>query len=138
MPPVEYKPGSVIYSVDEPLSHLSLITKGEVEASFGGRKFRFLEADVVGLCDIFRGSHSHTYTADSNVTMYLYPYENPDSLDGLLRSSSDMSLLMVNSMCRRVAEYMQHWSELKAEAGNAYELAQKFYQDYEQLCKKFA
>ena len=134
----EFKQGSVICSKGDPLNHLLFITKGSAEASFNGRTFHFEQGDAIGLCSLSSGSHSHTYTAISDVTVFLYPYENFSTLEKILRENAEVANLLVNSMCRQLSDFLQYRSELKQQADNAYDLINEVYPQYERLSTKFA
>jgi len=134
----KFKQGSVLCSEGEPLSHLLFITNGSVEVLFNGQQFRFEKGDTIGLCGLSMGSHSHTYTAVSNVTVFLYPYEEFSTLETLLRDNPDVANLMVNSMCRQISEFLEYRSALKQEADKAYESVREMYPQYERLCALYA
>jgi hypothetical protein len=138
MPTAEYLQGSVIYTEGEPLTQISFITGGSVEASFNGHPFRFEKGDMIGLCDLATGSHSHTYTAVSDVSVFSYPYENYSSLDSLLRGNADAANLLVNSMTRQIADFLYYKAALKREADSAYDSLTEIYPQYESLCKLYA
>jgi hypothetical protein len=138
MPASEYKQGSVLYAEGDSLSCLSFITNGSVEACFSGHPFRFEKGDMIGLCDLAAGSHSHTYTAATDVSVFSYPYECIDSLEALLRGNADAANLLVNSMSRQIADFLYYKSALKREADSAYDSLMDIYPQYETLCKQYA
>ena len=121
----------------EPLDQLSIIATGEVEATLDGHTFTLGKTDVIGLCDLFPQSHSRTYTAVSDVTVYQYPCDGIGAADALLRGNADIGYLMVSSLCRQVADLLQFMSRLKHEAQSAYELVNELYPKYERLCKLY-
>jgi len=134
----EYKKGSVIHSEGDPILQIALITAGELEATFHGQTTKLEKADFIGLCGLSLGSHFQTYTAASDVTLFPYPCEDINGLESLIRGNADIGYLMVNSMCRQIAAYMQYMFKLKQEAGSAFELIEELYPEYERLCKQFA
>ena len=138
MPSVEYKQGSVIYSEGEPLQSISLITKGDIQATNAGYSFRLGKADVLGFCDLGSGNYSHTYTALSDVTAFPHPHESIDDLKPWLQSNADMAYLAVSSMCRQISGYLQYWSGIKKKANGAFDLLRRVYPEYERLCKQYA
>ena len=137
MPLSEFKQGSVICGKGGPLRQLSFITKGSAEASFNGRLFRFEKGDAIGLCDLSAGSHSHTYTAVTDITVVTYPYYNFGDLETLLRDNADVANLLVNSMCRQVSDFLKYRSDLKQEVDKVYKSVFELYSKYEGLCTKF-
>jgi len=134
----EFKQGSVICDKGELLQHLLFITKGSVQASFGKQIFHFEQGDVIGLSALNTGSHIHTYTAVTDVTVFPYPYEKFTDLTLLLRDNVDVANRLVNSMCRQITEFLQYKSMLKQRADKAYALAAGVYPQYESMCTRFA
>lgn len=135
---LEFKQGSVICSEGQPLHNLLFITKGKAEASFFGRPFHFEQGDAIGLCDLSTGSHSHTYTAVTDVAVFSYPYDEGSTLQKLLGDNSDVANLLINSMCRQISESLEYWGSLKREAQGAYTLISQVYPKYESMCKLYA
>ena len=136
----EFKQGSVIHSRGEPMQHLLFITKGGVHAEFGGHLFRLEQGDVIGLSAINAGSYVHTYTAVTDVTVFSYPYRNPDDIRTLLtRGDMDVAAnCLVTSMCRQAVDFLQYKSNLKQQAEKAYALVTQTYPQYESMCTRFA
>ena len=133
MPLSEFKQGAVICGPGEELQHLYFITKGSVDAVFDLHTIRLEAGDAIGICALGEGSHGHSYTAVTDVSVLPYPYENFNSLLPLLRDNVDVANRLVNSMCSQVSELLQFWSSLKQEANKAYELAKGIYPQYERL-----
>ena len=138
MSATDYSEGSVIYTAGDSLEHISLITEGEIEGLFDGHTFLLGKSDVLGLCDLIPGVYTHTYHAISDVSLYQYPCNGVDTLDSLMRENTDISYLMVSSICRQVSELLQHKTRLKHESDIAYDLIQDLYTEYSRLCKMYA
>ena len=138
MAQTEYKAGSVIFREGEPIDQLSLITKGEVEASLPGSTFRLEKADMIGLCDIGSGTHSLTYTAISDTSVVHNNYEGFGSIETLVRSNADLAYLIVKSMCYQITECLCFRARLKQKADSAYELIQGTFSEYGRLSKTYA
>ena len=134
----EVQEGTIITNKGDPLEYISLIGEGEVEGTFGGHTILFGKTDVLGLCDLLSGVHTHTYTALSDVTMHHFPCTGVGPLDALLRKNADIAYLMVNSMCRQISELIQYKSRLKHEAEGAFDMVNDFYSEYSRLCKTYA
>ena len=130
--------GAVICSKGEPLRHLLIVTKGVVEASLGGHTFRFGQGDMLGLGALSDGTHSLTYTAASEVSLFTYPYDGVATLEALFREKEDIANILVNSMCRQITAFLQYHGSLRQEADNAYNLVYKIHPLYEKLCKLYA
>ena len=138
MAAVTFTEGSVIYSKDSPLEHISLIAEGEVEGSFGGHNFIFGKTDILGLCDLASDVHTHTYNAISDGSLYQYPCNGISSLDALIQKNADIAYMMTGSMCRQISELLQYKAKLKHEAESAFGLINELYEEYSRLCKTYA
>ena len=135
---IEFQQGNTICSAGEELSHVSFITKGSVSVPLGGRTFQFGQGDIIGLADLKTGIYSSTYTASTDVTVFMHPYSDLSTLESLLRDNPDTAQLTVNSVCRQLAELLQYRALLKKEADSAYAVIRDSYSQYEHLSKKFA
>ena len=134
----EFKQGSVICGEGDRLDKVSFITNGSAEISLNGHPFYLEKGDMVGLCDLSTGVHSHTYTAVSDVTVFSYPYSSFDDLEPLLRDNADAANLLVNSMCRQISDFLRYKVSLKKDADSVYDSAKEIYTQYESLCALYA
>ncbi|MCL2565306.1 MAG: cyclic nucleotide-binding domain-containing protein [Defluviitaleaceae bacterium] len=138
MPLSEFNHGDIICKEGDPLSRISFITKGSVNVIFSGRAFRFEQGDTIGLCAISEGSHSCTYTANSDVTIVSYPYENICSLKPLFNDNADVADRLVQSVTNQLSGFLRYRTHLKKEADDAYGLIGEIYPEYERLCELYA
>jgi hypothetical protein len=138
MPSSDFTQGSLICSQGEPLRQLLILTKGNAEASFNGNIFKFGQGDLLGFNALVEGSHSLTYTAASEASLFTLPYDDISTLETLFREKEDIANVVVGSMCRQMAMFLQYHASLKSEAVKAYELVTKIHPLYEKLCDKFA
>jgi len=134
MPLLEFKQGSMLCNAGEPLRHLYFITKGSVESSFNGYPFDFSQGDTVGLNALTSGSHTQSFKAKTDVTVFSYQYDDFTSLESLMRDNADVANLFVSSMNRQIYKYMQYRAVLKAEAEKAYKIIKEVIPLYERLC----
>ena len=137
MPIASYKQGDVICVGGDPLTHLSFITNGTVEAIFGGRAFRYEKGDVIGFCGVAAGVYSFTFTAVTAVTILSYPYENIGILEKLLRDNADVAFRLVESIDRQINEFLRFGAELKHESAVVYALIKEAARQYEDLCAQY-
>ncbi|MCL2225897.1 MAG: hypothetical protein FWB96_13090 [Defluviitaleaceae bacterium] len=138
MPTIDFAQGSTICSKGEPLRHLLIVMKGNAETSFGGQVFKFGQGDVLGLDAIHGGSHGFTYTATSDISIFSHPYEGIETLEALFNEKEDIKNIVVSSMCRQAAMFLQYHAAVKLEATRAYELVTKVHPLYEKLCDHYA
>lgn len=134
----DFTQGSVIYRKGEPFANLFIITKGSAEADFNGHKFTFGQGDILGFDAIGVGAYSLTYTAAADVAAFSHPYADVSTLENLFREKEDIKNVIVASMSRQLAMFLQYHAALKAEATKAHELVTKLYPLYEKLCGLYA
>jgi hypothetical protein len=99
---------------------------------------KFEAGDAIDMCALTADVHNLTYTAVTDVTAYLYPYENIDALDMQLHESVNATGLIVNSLRKQIVRLLQYRRELTIEANRAYELITEIFPEYERLCKLYA
>jgi len=134
----EFKKGAILFNEGEPLHQILFITKGTAKAEFMGRTLSFEQGDAIGLSDLSVGTHSRTYIADSDITAFSYPYDNPRTLGKLLSENADVANLLVGSMCRQLVEMLQYRALLRKEVDGANKLIAEVYPQYEKLCNLYA
>ncbi|MDR0273412.1 MAG: cyclic nucleotide-binding domain-containing protein, partial [Clostridiales bacterium] len=130
----EFAQGSVIGRNGEPLKHILIVTKGNIEASFNGHVFKFGQGDMLGLSALSEGSHRLTYTAATDVSIFNYPYTDVSVLESLFREKEDISNVVVNSMSRQISMFLEYHAALKNEAVKAYDIVTKIFPLYEKIC----
>ena len=133
----EFTQGTQLCSKGEPLLNIMVIAKGSVEVLLNGHPLRFGQGYVIDLYAISSGIHNYTYTATTDVSAYLYPYDDFESLEALMRENTDFAHLMANSMLRQAAESLRYRNAFKKEADNTHELLRALYQQYERLCIRY-
>ena len=132
----EISKGSIISYEGDPMSKITIVVKGHVEAKFGNRLFRYENGDALGICDFVLGIYSSDYTAVTDVTLVSYPYKNLSALDALFKELPEVAYSIVCSMCKHIFELLQYKTHLKDEAERAFETAHHIYSRYEELCKR--
>jgi len=138
MPLSEFKQGYAVCSKGEPLRNLLFITKGKAEAEICGQVFNYEQGDTIGLCALGSGSVAYTYTASTDLTVFSYPFENFDTLRGLLADNTNIANMMAGSVCRQISELLTMWLSLMKEADLAYAMVKRIYPEYERLCSLYA
>jgi quercetin dioxygenase-like cupin family protein len=138
MATTEFTRGSVICSKGEPFRHVLIITKGTAEATLNGHTYAFGQGDMLGFGALSNGTHSFTYTATSDMTLFTLPYDGVFTLQNLFREKEDIANVVVSSMIRQAAMFLQNHEALKREAVKAYDHVTKIYSAYEKLCALYA
>lgn len=138
MPGKEYSEGQEIFSKNNAPKDISLIAEGEVEGVFGSHTFLLGTSDVIGICDFLANRGCITYTATSTVNLYTYPCPGTKELDALIHSNADIAYLMVNGLCKQVAELLMYRERLTKEATNTLTLVKESYDEYSRLCNEYS
>jgi CRP-like cAMP-binding protein len=138
MPLIEHKQGDVICRAGETLQNLFVVVKGRALARLEGHSLWLEKSDVIGICDFIEGCYSHTYTAESDITVFSYTYKNFSTLEAMFNENAETASLLVNAACRMIAKLMYYKLRYKAEADRAYTLSEEIFPQYEQLCRMYA
>jgi len=138
MASINFMQNTVICSKGEQFRNLLVIKSGSAEATLGGHVFKFGQGDFLGLDALSTGVHSLTYTATSDVTIAAIQYEDIQTLKHLFQEKEEMANLMLSSMCRQVAMFLEFHAALKKEAAKAYDTVTKVHPLYEKLCTLYA
>ena len=81
----ETKKGNILYQAGQPLDNLHIIAGGKVRAFFPGGELLLGKGDVIGLCDLYQGSHSLSYETIEDTQTGVYPYHRLADLQALFR-----------------------------------------------------
>jgi len=132
-----FQEGTVICNEGDSINSLLIITKGKAKTDLYGHTFHFEKGDLIGLGDLGLGSYSHTYVAETEVTVFQYPY-NENTIKTVLRDNADIANMLVNTVCRQATEFLRLRQGLKLVADGAYRVIKNVYPQYERLCNLYA
>jgi len=99
----EFPAGTQLIQSEQNLTALHVIAKGSVCATFPGGSFYLKKGDVIGVCEIFFGSHLFTYKTEETSGIASYPC-TAAQLPQLMQKSVDLSNMIVSSLFRQLHE----------------------------------
>ncbi|MCL2855684.1 MAG: hypothetical protein FWE21_08705 [Defluviitaleaceae bacterium] len=133
-----FKQGETLRATGDGLDAILFVAKGNVSATFLGRRLAFGQGDLIGLCAFDTGTFGLSYTAESDVTAFTNKYANFSDLEALLRSSEDLTGKVVWSLCRQAAELTKIRQFYADKAKEAHELLTTTNCEYQRLCSLYS
>ncbi len=99
----EFKAGTVIKAIGEPVEKLYLVTKGSVKVECPGGSYELTSGDIIGICECYLELHVLSYVAMDDVIIYPYPIVNAESISGILASNSNVSRFFIRSCIKQIS-----------------------------------
>lgn len=123
--------GVSIYEEQEPVESVCLVLKGRVLAHRDGMHTILGSGNFLGICDLYSGINSVTYTAYDNAVVYPFPVKAPEDIENIIQLNKEYGGLMVASLSRYIRDLLGIVTALTSEADNLY----TFLKDYHELYK---
>ncbi len=134
----EFPNDTTIIQVGEPVEYISLISKGSLLVTLPTGEMTLKIGDAVGVHDVCQGVHTCSYKTLEDTTLLQYPCSGPDDLLQLLRESSELSVLYINSMTKQICEVMDMYVLSSFFSDNLYRYLHDSYMDYKEMCQKLS
>lgn len=134
----EFPNDTTIIQVGEPVEYISLISKGSLLLTLPTGEMTLKIGDAVGVHDVCQGVHTCSYKTLEDTTLLQYPCSGPDDLLQLLRESSELSVLYINSMTKQICEVMDMYVLSSFFSDNLYRYLHDSYMDYKEMCQKLS
>ena len=88
--------GDVLYEKGEAVTSIGLLVKGRVEAVSDGMCAVLGSGNFLGICDVEKRSHTFTYIAKDDVTVYVLAVKGLESVEQLLKAKPEyLSLIHI-------------------------------------------
>lgn len=129
----EFPAGTQLIQSEQNLTALHVIAKGSVCASFPGGSFYLKKGDVIGVCEIFFGSHFFTYKTEETSGIASYPC-TAAQLPQLMQKSVDLSNMIVSSLFRQLHEIYDQYELMRFDCENIYHFLMDRYEEYKSFC----
>lgn len=127
--------GVTIYEEKEPVESIGLVLKGRVAVSREGVHTILGTGNFLGICDIYAGSNSVSYTAFDNVVIYPFPVKGAEDIASILAANKEYGGLMAASLSRYIRDLHAVYLSLIGEAESMYDLLTNYYQVYKTSVK---
>lgn len=131
----EFPAGTQLIQSEQNLTALHVVAKGSVCASYPGGTFYLKKGDVIGVCEIFFGSHFITYETEEPTGIASYPC-TAAQLSTLMQKSVDLANMIVSSMFRQFREIYDQYELMRFDCENIYHFLMDRYEEYKSLCVK--
>lgn len=131
----EFPAGTRLIQSEQNLTALHVIAKGSVCASYPGGTFYLKKGDVIGVCEIFFGSHFITYETEETTGIASYPCTSAQ-LSLLMSRSVDLANMIVSSLFRQFREIYDQYELMRFDCDNIYHFLMDHYEEYKSFCVK--
>lgn len=131
----EFPAGTQLIQSEQNLTALHVIAKGSVCATYPGGTFYLKKGDVIGVCEIFFGSHFITYETEELTGIASYPC-TAAQLSLLMQKSVDLSNMIVASLFRQFHEIYDQYALMSFDCENIYHFLMDRYEEYKSFCVK--
>lgn len=125
--------GESIYKTGQKILSLDIIANGNV-ISAQMPDLVLETGDAIGITDLLKGISSSTYTAQNDLTLITYPYEDTASFTRLLHSNKDLPYLLFSSMLKQLCPELLLTLQSEKLAVSVYPSLSSYYEKYIQLC----
>lgn len=127
--------GEVLYEKGDAVDSIGLLVKGRVEAVADGVSTVLSSGNFLGICDVEAGSHTFTYTAKDDVTVYVLAVKGLESVENLLKVKPEYCGLLVTSLNFFTVELLKRLTQLKKENDDLKDFMGKKYLLCEEVSK---
>ena len=131
----EFPAGTQLIQSEQNQTGLHVIAKGSVCASYPGGTFYLKKGDVIGVCEIFFGSHFITYETEEPTGIASYPC-TAAQLSLLMSKSVDLANMIVSSLFRQFREIYDQYELMRFDCENIYHFLMDRYEEYKSFCVK--
>lgn len=131
----EFPSGAQLIQSEQNLTALHVIAKGSVCASYPGGTFYLKKGDVIGVCEIFFGSHFISYETEEPAGIASYPC-TATQLSTLMQKSVDLANMIVSSLFRQFREIYDQYELMRFDCENIYHFLMDHYEEYKSFCVK--
>ncbi len=129
--------GTAIFEEGDEIAGIGLVVKGRVRIHAEGVNLVVGSGNFLGLCDLMDKTHNLTYTADTNLAIYIFPVTNLGmAVRGLIKANKDYAPLMVSTLSKYIRELAKILEELEENAEITSKFIKEAYQRYLEIGKK--
>lgn len=127
--------GNILCCIDQPMTHIYLLTSGSMNVTFPGGSYSLGRGDVVGILDVASEKYQFTYTALEDITFETYEVEGISSFHALFGSLPQLATLFCQSAFRQINQLLNGYSTLCFESSMLANSATSYYEQYVKSCQ---
>lgn len=131
----EFPAGTQLIQSEQNLTALHLIAKGSVRADYPGGTYYLQKGDVIGVCEIFYGSHFISYQTEEPTGITSYPC-TAATLSTLMSKSAELANRIVTSLFKQFREIYDQYEMDLFDCENIYHYLINSYEEYKNFCSK--
>jgi len=131
----EFPAGTQLIQSEQNLTALHVIAKGSVSATYPGGTFYLKKGDVIGVCELFYGSHFISYETEEPTGIASYPC-TASQLSLLMQKSVDLANMIVSSLFRQFREIWDLYELMRFDCENIYHFLMDRYEEYKSFSVK--
>lgn len=129
-----YKAGETIYQIGDKITEVSIIIKGNAEASSEHSRSTVTAGNILGIPEAYAGEHIFNITALDEVTVYSYKYTSPEDLVLILRMKPELGAVITHSMFRAISINIAKYETLLKNSQSLYKYIKDNYESYKTIC----
>lgn len=129
---------NVICQAGQELSELYVISEGTVSTALPGGEIILKKGDVLGIQDLESGIYSCACTSVTDVSLFTYPYGNPQAFFERAMENGEMCRLFLTTAMGFTAALLNHYDNLFGICQKIYEEAKQNYDNYKKICSRFS
>lgn len=131
----EFPAGTQLIQSEQNLTGLHVIARGSVCATYPGGTFYLQKGDVIGICEIFYGSHFISYRTEEPTAISSYAC-TAAQLKTLMEKSVDLANMFILSLFRQFREIYDQYEMSNFDCENLYHYLMDSYESYKSFCTK--
>lgn len=131
----EFPAGTQLIQSEQNLNGLHVIARGSVCATYPGGTFYLQKGDVIGICEIFFGSHFISYRTEEPTAISSYAC-TAAQLKTLMEKSVDLANMFILSLFRQFREIYDQYEMSNFDCENLYHYLMDSYESYKSFCTK--
>ena len=109
--------GTNIYEAGDEIDSICLVVKGRIKVCAAGVNVLVGSGNFLALCDLDKGTHSVTYTADTNSVVYAFPkMKFNQAVRALIKANAEHSSLMYSNLNKYIRELSRNYDAIVEEA----------------------
>ncbi|MBQ1994192.1 MAG: Crp/Fnr family transcriptional regulator [Lachnospiraceae bacterium] len=128
--------GTNIYEAGDEIDSICLVVKGRIKVCAAGVNVLVGSGNFLALCDLDKGTHSVTYTADTNSVVYAFPkMKFNQAVRALMKANAEYSDLMYSTLNKYIRELSRNYDAIVEEAVEVYGFIQDAHNKYLEIAK---
>jgi len=131
------KKGEIIFQEGEELKQIGVVLSGKVVMQGENVRMIYPQGSYLALNILESQFYNATYTALEDSVVYALPVQGESTIRNVISRNADYRAIMVSSQFRTAVELYRIKSSLNERAQRLCSFAQRSYEEYKKICRKF-